>query len=354
MNFLKNTSSNVKDYLIDHPKANRSIKWTGIFFVEIISALIFAYGFKAFINPPLNAVKIWTNNSDATSVVRLISGGASGVSQVVVQFLSIFFDLSTVGGENFDLENTLLSVLYFVVNIPLFILAFRKITKQFTFFTLLNVLCTSLFMNIIPDEFIARTINVYDDMLFRAILGGLTTGVSSGLAMLVGSCSGGSDIVTIYLAEKKSTSVGKYSLIINTSIVLAHVILAIIGSNKPWNESDISTIVALALYTIVYTFVVSKALDIINQKNRKQEMHIFTSNENIPQVLVRAFPHSATIIESKGAFSGRKNFMVVMVISKSEQKKATQLVKIADPHAFFTVTDINQVYGRFYIKPLDL
>ena len=42
-----------------------------------------------------------------------------------------------------------------------------------------------------------------------------------------------------------------------------------------------------------------------------------------------------------------------MVISKNEAKKALAMVANADSKAFVTVIDINQVFGRFYIKPFD-
>ena len=68
-------------------------------------------------------------------------------------------------------------------------------------------------------------------------------------------------------------------------------------------------------------------------------------------ILMAALPCS--IIDSKGAFSGKKNFFLIMVISKSEVKKAVKMVKERDPLAFMTIVDINQVYGRFYIKPIE-
>lgn len=376
MNQLQKQTQTIKECLIDHPKMKKWLLWIGITLVELVSGFIFAFGFKAFINPPSGTVEIWKQqealkiaNAQQQGIViypkitdydvltpnHLISGGASGFSQVIVKFISIFVNLSAVS-PNFDLESMLISVLYFCVNVPLFILAWFKVTKQFTFFTFLNVLFTSLFIQIIPDSFIGSCVNLYSDALARSIFGGLTTGIASGLAMLVGSCGGGSDILSIYFSEKKSTSVGKYFLIFNMTIVLLYVVFSVIGhsAHPEWNTQDNSTIITLALYTIVYSFVTSKTLDFINQKNKKVEMQIFTSDERLPQVLVRAFPHSATTVESKGAFSGNKNYMIYMVISKSEEKKAAKLIKKVDPHSFFTALEISQVYGRFHMKPLDL
>lgn len=368
-NKISKIKSNFVDFFIDHPKTKRWSKWVFIFIVEIISSFFFAYGFKAFTAPSITTVKYFATGNpnfdvnnipadfkindgfkidDMISPTRLISGGASGVSQAIIRFISIFTNVSSY-------ESIMVSIFYFMLNVPIFILCFTKISKQFGFFTLVNVGITSLFNYIIPDSWVYNVINLYNDMLARALFAGICTGISSGLAMMVGTSTGGYDCITIYISEKKSTSVGKYSLILNSTTVLLYVLFSVIGhsANPSWNTQDPSKIVTTALYTIVYFFVSSKVVDLLNTKNRKQEMQIFTSNDKVPTILIHTFPHACTVVDSKGAFSGNKNYIIYMVISKSESKKAINMVKSADPRAFMTLTDINQVYGAFYIKPFD-
>ena len=347
-------TANVKDYLVDHPQTRKWSRWVLIFFVEIISAFAFAYGFRAFTAPDTTCVTYWqkTDNTitdaDVSSPTRLISGGASGVSQTIVRIISIFVNIS-------KFENIIVSICYFLLNVPIFILAFKKISKQFTIFTFINVLFTSLFNTFIPSSWVYNVINIYKDVLARAIFAGICTGISSGLAMLVGTSTGGYDCITVYISEKKSTSVGKYSLLLNSLTVCCFVIFSVIGINvnPSWNTQNTNVVVTFALYTIVYFFISSHVTDFLNQKNKKQELQIFTSNPDIPTILIHTFPHSATVIDSHGAFSGKKNYVVYMVISKNEAKKALAMVANADSKAFVTVIDINQVFGRFYIKPFD-
>ncbi len=374
MKWFAKAKSNTNEFLVDHPKTHQWLSWICIMIVEIISGFIFAYGFRAFISPSSECVYEWmiqdgkldagislesilSGNSAGISAavynsiispVKLISGGASGTSQTIIKFVEIFTNIT-------QHEKLIISVLYFVINIPLFVLSWKKISKQFTIFTLANVLFVSLFQYIIPDSWIYQVVNLYSDLIARAIFGGITTGLSSGLAMIVGSSGGGSDIITIYISEKKSTNVGKYSLVINATIVLTYVFFAVlaINNNPEWNTQDQSSVVTMALYTVIYFFVAALCLDVLNTKNRKQELQVFTTDESLPQVLIRAFPHSCTIVESKGAYSGKKNMMVFMVVSKNEAKKAVNMIKKVDKFAFATITDLNQVYGRFYIKPFE-
>ena len=351
MNWLKEQKTRFVDYLIDHPKFKIGFKWTRMAILEIVAAFIFAFGFRCFVRPTSGTVEHWVTNNHAevTNPRALISGGAGGLSQIIVAFLLVFIDIDS------GLQTLLISLLYFAINLPLFFLAFKKISKQFAIFSFINVGFVSLFQSIIPDSWIYNVVNLYDDTIARTIFGGICSGVSSGLAMYIGTSAGGADIVTMYLSEKKSSSAGKYSLTINSIIVLTYVLVSILGHsvNPIRNTQNNNVVITMALYTIIYFFVSSRVVDLINTKHKKEEIQIFTTNASLPKILIRAFPHSCTVVESKGGYSGGKNFIIFMVISKSEQKKAGRIIAEYSPNAFVTVTELRFVIGRFYTKSID-
>ncbi len=361
MNYFKEKKNKAEDYLFDHPKTRKAIDWAWKGFITVVTCFIFAWGFRAFINPTTNCVIHWTMQSNAgmtleqatatvekAGVVHLISGGMSGVSQAIVKFMNIFGDFRAT-------EKTIISIMYFVLNVPLFILGWFKISKQFTVFTIINVGLVSVFNEVIPDEWIYNVINIYDDMIARCIFGGITTGIASGAAMRINTSSGGTDVVSFFIAERKSSSPGRFSFYINACVVLTNILFGIIGHNvNPVVNPQLSSeLIRYALYTIIYLFVSTRGIDFLNVKNKKEELQIFTSNENLSQILIHAFPHSATSVEAKGAYTGNRRILIYMVVSKREIKKATELIQKADPSAFVTVININQVYGRFYIRPVE-
>lgn len=363
MSWFKNAKNSAEDYLFDHPRQRQWLDWTWKTLLTVLSSFIFAWGFRAFVNPNIGVVAHWfldtgrngvTTIEEATAlvneegIVHLVSGGASGLSQAIVKFIEIFADIR-------NQEQILISIFYFAVNVPLFVLSWLKISKQFTVFTLMNVGLVSLFQAVIPDSWIYNVINIYDDMVARCIFGGITTGISSGLAMMIETSAGGSDIVSFYISEKKSTTAGHFSFIINGCIILSYVLFAVIGhsTNPTVNPQASNETIRLALYTIIYLFVSVNVIDLLNTKNKKEELQIFTSDQNLPQVLIHAFPHSATIVEAKGAYTGNKRLLIYMVVSKSEKNKACKLVRTADPTAFVAVMNIEQVYGRFFTKPIE-
>lgn len=359
MDFFKKNPK-IDDYLFDHPKARQILDWSFKLIITVASCFLFAWGFRAFINPTTECAIHWTMENqgidyetasavvNADGVYHLISGGASGLSQAIVKIINIFGDLRAI-------EKTIISILYFVINVPLLILGWFKISKQFTIFTFINVACVSIFNEVIPDSWIYHVINLYDDMIARCIFGGIITGIASGAAMVINTSAGGTDVLSFYIAEKKSSGAGHFSFIINACVIISNVVFGIIGHlvNPVVNPQASSEIIRLALYTLIYLFTSTTVIDLLNTKNKKQQIQVFSSNENLPQVLVHAFPHSATVVEAKGAYTGNRKVMIHMVLSKSETITAVNTIKKVDPEAFVTVLDVNQVYGRFYIKPIE-
>lgn len=151
-----------------------------------------------------SALKSWYNSLDyntALSIVgkhSLVSGGASGFSQVVTRILS--FTGMFKAGSGIE-ENTIISILYIAINIPFLILAWTKIGKKFTIYTLLNIGFSSMFLKIIPASWCEIT-NIYTDYLARALAGGICTGLGTGIAFAVGSSTGAVDIISLFFAEK--------------------------------------------------------------------------------------------------------------------------------------------------------
>lgn len=342
-NRLEKCRKNFRDFLLDHPKTKFTVEQIYILIIEAVSGFIFAYGFKAFMSP--------TTAPDGGQATHLVSGGASGISQVLTRICEILF------GTTLAQESLLQSIFYFVVNIPILTLSFLKIGKRFTFYSLVNVGMASLFIYIIPDSWYTL-IDIYSDNIARALAGGITTGIASGMALAIGTSSGGVDILSIYIAEKKSTSMGKYSLIINLVTVLAFTALNFVHAPSVDSSSTSqfeqgSTQATMALYSIIYFYLSAKIIDWMNIKNKKTELQIMTSKPEMAQVLIHGFPHACTILDAKGGFTGASMKVIYIVVSKSEEKKVVKIVRQVDPHSFVSVLSTEQVYGKFYIKPLD-
>lgn len=344
--------SKINDFLYDHSRLKSTVSWAYALFICTVSALIFTIGYKFFLVPR----DIISTVEEGAPVLRLVSGGASGLSQTIIVALELLPDsFADLVVKNEDL---IYSILYFLVNVPIIILAWVGVGKRFTIITLVNIVEISLFTNLLSIEWlevnviepIAHYVEINGGLLARAIFAGVCTGLSSALTFKVDASSGGIDVVAYYIALKKSTLVGKYSAYINAGILIVYSILAAI--NIGWADESAFDVVASALYSIVYLIVSMCVIDMINLRNKKMKVEVVTDNPGLVQVLMANIPHGATVIHGEGAFSGRQKTIIEMVISSYELSRTVKVIRETDPNTFVEVTELKQVYGHFYIKPI--
>ena len=330
-------------YLYNHLWLKFTIDYGGAFLASVVSAAIFAFGIVCFMNPTLTE----------GSTLELVSGGSSGLAQVIASFIRIF-------GVDIEPGNTLFfSIAYLAINIPLIILAFKGIGIRFASFTLVNVLFVFLFSNIFKGEFfreVATLINSHGGFLSRALFAGMCTGLSSAIAYKFETSAGGFDIVSYYVSLRKSTTAGKYSVVINAVIItLFYLLYGITGTTGDSSFGGFSTwaiAMSCAFFSVVYLFTVMLVVDAINIRNKKVQIEINTTNTDLPRMLLARIPHGVTVVNAKGGYSGQDRIIVYVVVSSLEVKSAIRLIKEVDPTSFVTVKSLIQVYGRFFSQKI--
>lgn len=243
------------------------------------------------------------------------------------------------------------SIGYFALNIPILIFAFFKIGKKFSILTLLNVGLSSLFIYLLNGLPLAHDIAklLEEDHLARVLFSGVCVGLASSTAFRGEISCGGIDVISYYFALRKSTSVGKYATAINAGIVITYSLLTI-GAN---NGGLVDLALLNMMYSFVYLFVTMLVVDFVNTRNKKVQIEIISSFEDISSVLIANFPHSTTTVKGKGGYSHSDKTITYMVVSSNEVKRVVKLVRKVDPHSFVTVTALIQAYGNFYIKQVE-
>ena len=102
----------------------------------------------------------------------LYGGGAYGLCQVIRTLLQRELSLSLP----FDLAG----VLYFFVNIPLFLLAYKALGREFFWKAAICTVCNSVFLAVIPSP----STPVIPDLLTSCMVGGILAGFGSCLRLL--------------------------------------------------------------------------------------------------------------------------------------------------------------------------
>jgi len=362
---VKLLKKKIVNFMFDHPVAKGISKHTIYIIITIISAFIFSFGFKAFINPNYTVLSNYDPTNE-TIIVALASCGGSGLSQTLVKICALCNFTWLSDATNREI---MFWVFYFAINIPLMIFSWFKLGKLFTLYTGLNVVFVTLFGILIPnssaDDFINQIANyVFLEPVARVLFSSVTTGVAASLAYLIDSTAGGIDILAFYFGEKKSRQVGFYTASLNLIIIIIYCVIStcsggiILPSGSSQNSNALVAIApSLALIMVLYTgfYMILNALvvNIINVHNKKECVQIITDNINLSQAILANIPHGCTIFEGVGGYSGGKKYLIYMTVRKNEAKKVIRICQEADNKCFINEFPLSQVYGRFFRKPIE-
>ena len=220
-------------------------------------------------------------------------------------------------------------VLYATLNLPLLILSWKKIGHEFTFYTIVAVILSTVLLHIIPP------VEVKFDPIICAIFGGLFNGVGTGLALKNGMSTGGLDIISIVLRKKLGKSVGTINIAFNILVVLGA------GCLFGWVQ---------ALYTILSIFVNGRVIDSLYTRNQKLQVIIVTSHpDKVITEIQNEMRRGITIVHDvEGAYQHSSKTMLFTVISQYELPLFRQALQDSDPYAFVSMTEAKLIMGRFY------
>ena len=254
----------------------------------------------------------------------LYTAGIMGLCQLLRSALGNVFGLSFGG---YDIAG----VIYFIVNIPILVYAFRCLGLGLVVRTLSCTLVYSLFYSLIP----VPTVPVLEDMLTSAAIGGIISGVGSGIALTCGATGGGLEVVGLCLAAKgKRVSVGKFSLGFNAVLYLICFLLY-----------DVEVVV----YSVIYNFATAIVIDKVHQQNVNVQVLIFTRTDvkRMTDFIIERLGRSGSTWESVGAYSQEPVHVLCICLSKFETEELRVAIREMDPGAFIVVEEGVQIFGNY-------
>lgn len=273
----------------------------------IVGMLLFSMGINFFIVP-----------------AQLYNGGVLGISQIIRTILTTYLSLSFGGTD-------IAGIINLILNIPLFVLAYCSIGRNFFWRTVICVISQTIFLSVLP---IPATPFV-KDALTASMMGGILAGTGIGVALRFGGSSGGMDIVGMFFTKKyKNFSVGKVSLTVNA---IVYGICALLFG------------IPTAIYSIIYSAVSMLMTDRAHTQNINTEVMIFSKKEPkaILDYIVTQFKRDATWWEAKGGYTEGKTYMVLTVLSKYESEHLKRALKEIDDKAFVVAKEGMHVVGKY-------
>ncbi|WP_280769860.1 YitT family protein [Salipaludibacillus daqingensis] len=214
-----------------------------------------------------------------------------------------------------------------ILNIPILLLGWMKLGKQFIANSIFSVLITSISMIYIP------IVQVTDDALLSSVFGGVIAGAAIGIVIRFYSSTGGFDVVGLVLIKKWDFPLGGLIFTLNSIVVV------ISGFFFAWD---------LALYTMLSIYITGIVIDRIHTRHIKLNLMVVTSKgDDLKRELLANLVRGITVIEGQGAYSGESKKVLYTVITRYELAIIKPIIKKVDPTAFVSVSESMEVMGNF-------
>ena len=251
----------------------------------------------------------------------LYSGGGVGIAQVLTYLLGKIIDFG---------DKNVYGIVYFLINIPLLVLAWKGIGKGFLVKTLIGSVAISIFASIIP---IPAT-PIVDSVVASVLIAGIITGFGVGLLLVAGGSGGGVDVIGMWAARKfKNASVGKISLYVNV-VVYASLLLMF----------DIEIVIYSLIYMVFFTLM----MDRVHYQNITVRLMIFTKQEGIDQKILKQTGRGVTEWTGVGAYTKEETKIMICCINKFETAEFVEIIHSIDPKAFVIADEgVSVMSGNF-------
>ena len=269
-----------------------------------IGVILFSFSINTFIQPN-----------------HLYSGGIFGLAQLLNNLVNSLLPISM----------NITSIIYFIINIPLFILAFFKISKSFCARTMYAIIIQTIVLMIIPIP----SEPIIKDLLTNVLIGGTLVGVACANILSSTGSTGGTDIIGIVLTSKyPNFSVGRFALMFNSVI---------------FGISGIVYGIPTMIYSIMYSVIENISLDKLHEQNISSSAILFTKKKptKILKFVREDLNRGATSWIGTGEYEETKTYITYLALSRYELHKLEKFLKVTKEDVFLVKNDFVGVDGNF-------
>ena len=245
----------------------------------------------------------------------IVSGGLIGIAQIVNRLTGL-----PVGAFSI------------VLNVPLFIIAWKQFGLGFIISSFAGTVLYSVFIDAAAMTNIVAT----TDPMLASIIGGVIKGLGLGTIYYVGATTGGVDIVARFLRRRfPYINFGTLILLMDAVIIAAYA----------W----IFKIYESAMYSLICMFVMSRAVDLVLYGLDNSNICYIVSEHTddiVSEITLGQLHRGVTLLHAEGAYSHEEKQVIMCVIKRPQIAAIRRMVRAIDPKAFMVVTDAKNVFGK--------
>lgn len=242
------------------------------------------------------------------------TGGVGGISMIINRFTN--FPVGT---------------LIIIINIPLFLLAWKKLGFKFMLSSVVGTLVSSVFIDLISLFPHALT----HDPFLTCIFGGIIYGLGLGIIYRSGATSGGSDIVAKLMRVRYPfINFGTAMLILDVFIIGLYAVI--------FDKTE------SAMYALITMFISSKTIDLVLYGADIAKLCIIVSDhgDEIRDFIFEKLDRGVTFLQGSGGYSDQSKKVVMCVIRPRQIVELRASINDVAPDAFIIITDSREVFGN--------
>ena len=225
-----------------------------------------------------------------------------------------------------------LALLIFLFNLPLVVLSYFFVNKNFAVKTFMATFLLGLALLIIPHAALTQ------DKLIISVFGGVFLGIGAGLVMRTGAAIDGIEVLALYTLKRTSFKISE--IILGLNILIFSIAAFYFG-------------IETALYSVLTYFCATRTIDYVveGMQSYTGVTIISGKSEEIKHKLVNALGRGITVYKGeRGFLPGQFEVssqcdIIFTVITRLELRKLTNVVSDIDPKAFIFANTIREASG---------
>ena len=246
---------------------------------------------------------------------NLAEGGFTGLTLIIYQLT----------GFNPSYSNLIL-------NLPLFIIGYKYLGRTSFYYTIIGTVGLSLWIWIFDKYQI--NLGLGEDLILVALFAGVFIGGGLGIIFRYGGTTGGVDIIAQFAKKLFGIQMGRTMFMFDAIVIVLSIVTYLS--------------VREAMYTLVAVFVAARVIDFIQEGaySARGAMIISDKNDQIAEKIIKEMDRGVTVLNGYGFFSKQKREVLYCVVSKNELFRLKNAITSVDPHAFVSVSEVNDVLGE--------
>lgn len=242
---------------------------------------------------------------------KIAAGGISGVSTVL-----------------FEMYGFSPAIVQFLINIPIFILGWFIMGKEFSGKSLLGTFWVPFVIYITAD-----VPPLVSDPLLGTIYGGVILGVGLGIVYRGNGSTGGTAALAQVLKKLTGLSSGYSQLIVDSLVV---------------GSSLFVFNVELALYALTCIFITSKTIDFVQLRTSSSKLILIITEheERIQSIIQNELDRGLTKVNTIGGYSNEDKTMILCVAEQTEAVLLKKLLAEEEPSSFVVFINASDIMGR--------